>query len=123
MKTVLVFGTFDGMHQGHLFFLSEAAKLGDRLVVSVARDEHVRTLKNKSALHNEKERIELVLAQDEVDEAILSDEELGSFELVSSVDPAIIAFGHDQVELENTLVEWLEGRQMREIEVIKIAHN
>ena len=55
-KTVLVFGTFDGLHEGHQFFLKKARALGDRLVVVVARDVSVIALKGRSARLHEQER-------------------------------------------------------------------
>src|SRR3989344_5438626 len=47
MKTVMVFGTFDILHVGHLDFFKQARKLGDYLLVVVARDvyEVIRTYK------------------------------------------------------------------------------
>ena len=40
-KTIAIFGVFDGIHDGHLFFIREAKKQGNRLVAIVARDEVV----------------------------------------------------------------------------------
>jgi cytidyltransferase-like protein len=45
ITTVMVFGTFDGIHDGHRYFLNEAKKFGDKLVVAVAKDTTVKTLK------------------------------------------------------------------------------
>lgn len=36
-ETVMVFGAFDGVHSGHLYYLQEAKKLGS-LIVAIARD-------------------------------------------------------------------------------------
>ncbi|MCR4297492.1 MAG: adenylyltransferase/cytidyltransferase family protein [Gallionella sp.] len=41
MITVLANGCFDVLHAGHVLHLEAAAKLGDRLVVSLTLDEHV----------------------------------------------------------------------------------
>jgi len=49
-KIVLVFGTFDGLHDGHRFFLTEARKLGDRLIASVATDEIVERIKKQKSI-------------------------------------------------------------------------
>ena len=37
-------GTFDILHMGHIYYLKEAKKLGDELVIVVARDFTVRKL-------------------------------------------------------------------------------
>ncbi|HEY4500387.1 MAG TPA: adenylyltransferase/cytidyltransferase family protein, partial [Candidatus Paceibacterota bacterium] len=50
MKRVMVFGTFDILHPGHLYFLRAAKKLGDYLIVSLARDVNVRKIKGRKAL-------------------------------------------------------------------------
>src|SRR5512137_823053 len=44
-KLVLATGVFDILHLGHLYYLMEAKKLGDRLVVVVARDDTARRVK------------------------------------------------------------------------------
>lgn len=44
-KTVLTNGCFDLLHPGHLYFLQEAAKLGDALFVALNSDASVRALK------------------------------------------------------------------------------
>ena len=41
MKKVLVFGTFDGLHEGHKDFLRQAKQYGDHLTVVVGRDSTV----------------------------------------------------------------------------------
>src|SRR3990167_5871310 len=41
-KIVLAHGAFDLIHYGHLFYLNEAKKLGDVLIVSVVADRFVR---------------------------------------------------------------------------------
>ena len=46
MVKVMATGTFDLLHMGHIFYLKEAKKLGDTLVVVVATDATVRKLKH-----------------------------------------------------------------------------
>jgi len=40
-KKVLVFGTFDGLHEGHKNFFKQAREFGDFLVVVVGRDSTI----------------------------------------------------------------------------------
>jgi len=49
---IMVFGTFDGLHKGHLNFFWQARKLAvdSFLVVSIARDKNVIKIKGKSPL-------------------------------------------------------------------------
>lgn len=106
-RTVLVFGTFDGLDHEHVFFLHQAKTKGTRLAVGVALDKHVRELKMKSPFHYEKHRLRKVLDQKCVDEAHLCDEELGTYDIISKVNPDIVVMGHDQKDLEDNLKEWL----------------
>lgn len=47
MTVVLAFGTFDPLHDGHKFFLGQAAALGDRLIVVASRDSYIRYVKKR----------------------------------------------------------------------------
>ncbi len=109
MRTVLTFGTFDAFHPGHEHVLSEAAKLGDRLVVGVARDAHVAALKNKSPRDDEQARLDRILAHPLVSDATLSDEELGSYRILDALKPDVIALGHDQDALRDSLEAWMSS--------------
>ncbi|MEK7084029.1 MAG: adenylyltransferase/cytidyltransferase family protein, partial [Patescibacteria group bacterium] len=60
MARVLVFGTFDGIHTGHLYFLTQAKKKGRVLTVVIARDETVKQLKQRSPRHGENERKKMI---------------------------------------------------------------
>ncbi|MBI5370228.1 adenylyltransferase/cytidyltransferase family protein [Candidatus Uhrbacteria bacterium] len=105
-KRVLVFGTFDGLHSGHLFFLRLARSLGEELLVSVARDRHVQAFKQKQPQHPENDRLQAVRALSFVKEAELSDEVPGSFGLLEKWHPDRVVIGHDQDELETALKAW-----------------
>lgn len=55
-SSVIVFGTFDLLHQGHIFFLNQAQAYGE-LRVMVSSDKRVKELKEKLPHENEKIRI------------------------------------------------------------------
>ena len=69
MTTVICFGTFDHLHQGHLNYFLQAKELGDYLIVVVARDKNT----NKETTYNENQRLKEVKQQQIVDEAVLGD--------------------------------------------------
>jgi len=71
MKKVMCAGTFDIIHPGHLYYLSEAKKHGDKLVVVVARDNTSEKFKGKKPVHSERERLEAVKMLNIVNEAVL----------------------------------------------------
>ncbi len=93
LKVVLTGGVFDVIHIGHVLALSEAAKLGNVLVVVVARDEFIRK-KGRKPLHNQKYRTAMVGALKMVDLAIPGAKDMG--ETLGRVKPDIIAYGYDQ---------------------------
>ena len=106
MKTVLVFGTFDVIHPGHVYFLEQARARGDRLVASVARDSFVRMFKRREPVHDEHTRLESILETGLVDEARLSDEVQGTYSIVGDLHPDLVCMGHDQGALEANLRSW-----------------
>lgn len=113
MKNVLVFGTFDNIHPGHEFFLEEAAKHGKCLFVIVARDNFVNQFKNKTPLHNEMKRLQLIKNHPLVFDAYLADNEIGTYHVFDEVKPDVICLGHDQTALEDNLKAWLKEKHMK----------
>jgi FAD synthetase len=111
LKTVLVFGTFDSLHTGHLYFLSQARRRGKRLVVSVARDQFVSSVKGKTPEHGERSRIGRLRESGLADEVYLSDPVPGSYGILRKVRPDLICLGYDQEALEESLRSWLERRR------------
>jgi FAD synthetase len=99
MTKVLVFGTFDGLHPGHQAFLSQAAGLGDELVVSVAQDEVVKRLKGRSPQLPLNDRIGALRVVPGVRDVVAGDLELGEYAGYRQIGPDIVAFGYDQAEL------------------------
>ena len=106
-KRVLVFGTFDGIHAGHEFFLRCAKARGTELVVGVARDAHVATFKGRKPSSPEQKRLEKVQDLSMVDSALLCDPEISTFGIIEEVIPDLIVLGHDQQELEQALIAWM----------------
>lgn len=97
MITVLAFGTFDLFHKGHEFFLQEAKKHGDRLVVVVARDVNVKHLKGRAPEQNEQLRLQAVRDFSAVDDARLGYEEWGMhLQVLDDVQPDVVCLGYDQ---------------------------
>ena len=94
LKVVLVGGAFEIIHPGHCFFLNEAKKLGNFLVVVVARNK---TIKNRKGIYIVDENIRRIVVEclKPVDLAILGDEE-DFLKPVMRVMPDIIALGYDQ---------------------------
>lgn len=94
MIRVMATGVFDIIHLGHLHYLMESKKLGDELVVVVARDSTA--MKNgKQPIFDERTRLAIVSQLKPVDQAILGHEG-DMFQTVREVKPDIITLGYDQ---------------------------
>ena len=93
----MIFGTFDGVHKGHLNFFKQARKLHKKsfLVASIARDKNVLRIKGKLPDFNEQERLNLVKKSILVDKVILSGVKNHLTHIVKE-RPDIIALGYDQ---------------------------
>ena len=93
MKKIVVNGTFDIIHPGHLALLNYAKSLGDFLIVAIDTDERVRQLKGPSRpINNQDERkllLENLRAVDEV--RIFNSPE----ELIEIVKDCIMVKGSD----------------------------
>jgi FAD synthetase len=95
MVRVMATGVFDLLHPGHLYFLEEARRLGDELVVVVARDQTARRLKHEPYVP-EHIRRQMVESLKPVDRAILGST-TDIYQTVVDEKPDIIALGHDQL--------------------------
>lgn len=106
-RTVVAQGTFDLVHPGHVHYLEQAAAMGDRLVVIVARESN---LDHKDApICSSAQRRAVVEALEPVDEAILGHES-DIFVPIERIDPDVIALGFDQHHDEESLEAALEER-------------
>ncbi len=105
-------GVFDLLHPGHVYFLTEARKLGDELVVVVARDSTARRFKHEP-ITSEASRVQLVAALKPVDRAILGHEGGSIYDILEEIAPDIIALGFDQIHDEDKIVEECRRRGLR----------
>lgn len=107
-KKVLVAGTFDIIHPGHVELLKFASSLGLVYVV-IARDSTVLKLKKRKPILDEKSRLALVSSIKYVYEAVLGDEE-DMLKPVELIRPDIILLGPDQAFDEKELAERIAER-------------
>src|SRR3989338_350277 len=94
---VLVFGTFDGLHEGHLNFFKQAKEHGDYLVVVVGRDSTVNSVKKHLPKLQENERVDAVAKAPFVYYARLGNEHTSRYAVIEEVKPDVICLGYDQI--------------------------
>jgi FAD synthetase len=97
MTRIMVFGTFDMIHEGHEDLFRQARELADEpyLIVSIATDANVERIKGKKPRHGQADRREAVAAHPLVDEVVIGDE-AGYIDHILAQKPDIIALGYDQ---------------------------
>lgn len=116
-------GTFDRLHSGHDAFLRQAKRLGDELVVIVARDRTAERHRGYRPRLTEPARLGRVRAHPLVDRAVLGS--LGTDYLVPVVAlrPMVLALGYDQWPDEAELRRALNGRGLATTRIVRLeAH-
>ncbi len=91
---ILIFGTFDHLHPGHAFVISEAMKRGAATIV-VARDRNVERIKGLRSHQSESERKSAIEEKFPAVTVMLGDRE-DFLAPVRTVRPDLILLGYDQ---------------------------
>ncbi|MDP3740925.1 MAG: adenylyltransferase/cytidyltransferase family protein [bacterium] len=112
MKTVLVFGTFDILHPGHIHFLRQAKRHGDFLIVSIARSKIAEKIKGRGILHSEEDRKRLLQSLKFVDKVVLGSRKDYLSHIVQ-LRPDVIVLGYDQKVFTQGLREKLAKRGLK----------
>jgi FAD synthetase len=94
MKKVILFGTFDILHPGHINLFQQAKKFGEINVV-IARDKNVKKIKQRLPQNNERSRLGKVAHLPEIHKAFLGNLE-NFFQPIEKIQPDIIVLGFDQ---------------------------
>lgn len=110
---MVIFGIFDGVHEGHLSLFAQAKEYGDELVAIVGRDSASIMWKGKKPKHSQETRLGLVLKEEDVDVAVLGDEEQSTYIALQELNPDIVCFGYDQDNLAKDLQIWMQKTGMK----------
>lgn len=99
-KIVAVSGGFDPLHIGHIRYMQEAKKLGDKLIV-ILNNDHWFKVKGKPVFMSHHERKEIIEALECVDEVIISNHKKGTKDIsickeLLKIRPHIFANGGDR---------------------------
>lgn len=117
---IMVFGTFDGLHQGHFNFFKQARKLAKKsfLIVSIARDENVIKIKGKKPSLSENRRLKLVGSSLIADQVVLGAKN-DYFKHILKNKPDIIALGYDQKAYVDELKKDLKKKEVS-IKIVRL---
>lgn len=100
MKRVMIFGTFDGIHNGHKSLISQARKQGDHLIAIVAKDNTVKKIKGRFPCIREEQRLKEI--KEFADTAVLGYEN-DYYRIIKEIKPDIICLGYDQNSFDKGL--------------------
>ena len=94
VKKIMVFGTFDRLHPGHEFVITEALRRG-AVTVIVARSKNVQKIKGRLPRETDDERIAAI--RDKFPEAVvLAGDQTDFLAPVRTLRPDLILLGYDQ---------------------------
>ena len=125
---VVAAGTFDGLHDGHRYYLHFAKRLGDHLTVIVARDHTVPLIKGKQTRLRERQRFAAVAALPWVNRVILGGRvrkghPKDRFRMLLRLKPDVICLGYDQDWLKKDIEEKVNRGLLPKVKLIqKTAH-
>lgn len=102
-EIILIGGSFDLIHVGHLHLLEYASSVGDLLIVAVLSDRYTRSYKGeRRPIIGEKQRVRMVASLRCVDYAYVSDVSASSIETLEMLKPHHVVFG-EQSSDENRI--------------------
>lgn len=96
MKKGMAFGVFDGLHDGHKDFLSQAAEQCDELVVVLTLPEIVQQLKGHIPAETFKIRLATIKSFNSDFVIVAGDSTLGEWKVIQEHQPDMIFLGYDQ---------------------------
>lgn len=110
---IMIFGTFDGLHLGHVNFLKQAKKIAKNsfLVASIARDKNVFKIKGELPVFNEKKRMNFVKNSKLVDKVVLAGL-TNHIPHILKERPDVIALGYDQRAYVRNLKKDLKNKDL-----------
>lgn len=110
-KIVMTNGCFDILHPGHVSYLANARKLGDRLIVAVNSDDSVKRLKGElRPINGLQARMDVLAALASVDWLVAFDEDTPQ-RLIGEILPDLLVKGGDYrpEEIAGSQEVWANG--------------
>ena len=118
-KKVLIAGTFDLIHPGHLFLINEAAKLGDVFVI-VSTDKNRELYSGEAPIVPEQQRLEVIKRIKNVKAARLGRSDNDTLKTVEEIYPDIILLGPNQKYDIATLKKGLKDHGLEHIKIQRL---
>ena len=107
MKKVMVVGTFDILHLGHIDLFRQAKEHADRLIAVVAQDTRVEGLKGRTPVYTQNERKALLDHITLIDQVVMGNKD-DVYAVIQEHAPDVIALGYDQEAFTDVLQDKLD---------------
>lgn len=108
MRTIITYGTYDLLHQGHINLLKRAKALGDYLIVGVTNDSFDRERGKLNVRDNVLDRVEAVRSTGLADKIIIEDYIGQKIDDIQKYDVDVFAIGSDWEGKFDYLKEYCE---------------
>ena len=118
-KKVLIAGTFDLIHLGHIYLINEAAKLGDVYVI-VATDKNRELYSGEAPIVPEEQRLAIIKSIKNVKDAKLGRHDNDTLKTVEEIGPDIVLLGPNQKYSIETLKKGLMDIGLNKVEVKRL---
>jgi FAD synthetase len=118
-KKVLIAGTFDLIHLGHIYLINEAAKLGDVYVI-VATDKNRELYSGEAPIIPEEQRLAVIKSIKNVKDAKLGRHDNDTLKTVEEIAPDIVLLGPNQKYSIETLKKGLIDIGLNKVEVKRL---
>ncbi|MFX0041468.1 MAG: adenylyltransferase/cytidyltransferase family protein [Candidatus Hodarchaeota archaeon] len=118
-KKILIAGTFDILHPGHIYLINEAAKLGDVYIV-IATDKNRELYSGEAPIVPEQQRFEMMKSIKNVKDVKLGRHDNDTLRTVEEINPDIILLGPDQKFSAQKLQNALKMKGLNHIEVRRL---
>ena len=118
-KKVLIAGTFDLIHLGHIYLINEAAKLGDVYVI-VATDKNRELYSGEAPIIPEDQRLAVIKSIKNVKDAKLGRHDNDTLKTVEEIGPDIVLLGPNQKYSIETLKKGLIDIGLNNVEVKRL---
>lgn len=115
---VMGFGTFDGLHPGHLSYLEQLRDLGEEVTIVVARDANVIKIKGRPCRHTENIRLARLIESGLANQVLLG-HPTDFFHWLRELSPHIIGLGYDQRADETLITEHFPAVQIVRLEAFE----
>jgi FAD synthetase len=119
IKKVMVFGTFDIFHPGHVSFIEQAKKYSDKLFVVIARDKTVKEVKGNLPQNNEQQRLEEIKKHLPKAKIILGNLK-DKYQAIAKLKPDIICLGYDQRAFTENLQNKLQALGLEKTKIVRL---